>query len=300
MKLALGPLAYCWSREEVEAFYVRAEHWPVDIVYLGEVVCAKRRYLNLRDWLAIADRLAAAGKEVVLSSLALVEAESEVSGLERVCGNGRYSVEANDMAAVQLSAGKMPFVAGPHLNCYNPQTLALWAELGARRWVPPVEISGAALAELQATRPEGLETEVLAYGRLPLAYSARCFTARDAGIPKDKCEIRCGDYPDGLQLSTQEGKSLFNVNGVQLQSGLPCNLLGDLDALRDCGVEVLRLMPQMDHMDTVINAFHSALKGDVSAATACESLASLSPMGHCNGYWHGMPGMDWRSQVQVD
>ena len=140
MKLALGPIPYFWPHDKVYAFYERAADWPVDIVYVGETVCPKRRNLKLEDWLALAERLTAAGKEVVLSTLVLLEAESELGALERICSNGRFSVEANDMAAVQLLSGRGPFVAGPHINAYNGETLALLAECGARRWVLPIEL----------------------------------------------------------------------------------------------------------------------------------------------------------------
>jgi O2-independent ubiquinone biosynthesis protein UbiV len=132
MKIALGPLSYFWPREAVFAFYRDVARMPVDIVYLGETVCSKRRALKLDDWLEVAARLADAGKEVVLSSLALVEAESELSGLRRIAGNGRHPVEANDMAMVGIAAqAGVPFVAGPHLNTYNPATLDWLAGLGA-------------------------------------------------------------------------------------------------------------------------------------------------------------------------
>ena len=79
-RLALGPVQYYWSRDDLLAFYDSVAESPVDIVYLGETVCAKRRSLRLDDWLALGERLAAAGKEVVMSSLALIEAESELKG----------------------------------------------------------------------------------------------------------------------------------------------------------------------------------------------------------------------------
>ena len=71
MQLSLGPLQYFWPRERTLAFYREAIHWPVDIIYLGETVCSKRRELRTADWLALAEELAASGKQIVLSTLAL-------------------------------------------------------------------------------------------------------------------------------------------------------------------------------------------------------------------------------------
>ena len=255
MKLALGPLLYFWSREAVFDFYAAVADWPLDCVYLGETVCSKRRALRLADWLEIADRLNASGKQVVLSSLALLEAESELLTLQRIADNGRFWVEANDIGAVQLLAGRVPFVAGPHINSYNAATLELLADLGARRWVLPVELSRATLAQLQQTRPAGLETEVFAFGRLPLAFSARCFTARAHNLPKDDCQLRCGDYSEGMSMNTREGEHLFTLNGIQVQSGGNCNLLGAVNELMDLNVDVLRLSPQASGMNEMIALF---------------------------------------------
>ena len=170
MKLALGPILYLWDRDAVHDFYAQAAQWPVDIIYLGETVCSKRRALRGQDWLDLAERLTAAGKEVVLSTLSLVEAASELGAMRRVAENGRYMVEANDMAAVNMLAGKAPFVAGPHINTYNAETLRLLSDVGARRWVMPVELGKATLASLQAERPAGMQTEVFAFGKMPLAF----------------------------------------------------------------------------------------------------------------------------------
>lgn len=287
MKLSLGPILYYWPIDQVRAFYSQAKNWPVDIVYLGEVVCSKRRELRLLDWLKIADMLEAAGKEVVLSTLALLEAESELKALQKICDNGDFKVEANDMAAVHLINSR-PFVAGPHLNIYNVSSLELMQETGAIRWVMPVELSANTLGELQAQRPAGLETEVFAYGHMPLAFSARCFTARAHNVPKDACELRCLDYPAGMPLQTQEDQELFIINGIQLQSGLPSNLLGNVDTLRELKVDVLRLSPQLEGMQQVVTAFDAARNGMQSKA-----IDSLMAAGSewCNGYWHGEAGM---------
>ena len=68
-RLALGPLLYFWSKRRVEDFYQRIAETPVDIVYLGESVCSKRRNLRRDDWFRIGERLQAQGKTVIISTL---------------------------------------------------------------------------------------------------------------------------------------------------------------------------------------------------------------------------------------
>ena len=204
MKLALGPLLYYWPRNTVLRFYDAIATTPVDVVYLGETVCSRRHELRLADWLEIAGTLRQAGKEVVLSTQVLLESGSDVASMHKIAGNGEYLVEANDMGAVhRLVAGKADFVAGPHLNLYNLPTLQWMANLGAKRWVIPLEMKRDDLALMQQGRPDGLQTEVFAYGRMPLAFSARCFTARNRNLPKDDCRFSCMDHPDGLVLKTR-------------------------------------------------------------------------------------------------
>lgn len=285
-KLSLGPLQYFWPRERVLAFYRDAARWPVDVIYLGETVCSKRRELRTPDWIALAAELAESGKEVVLSSLALTEAESELGALRRLVEEGGLWIEANDLSAVQLCRERgVPFVGGPTLNVYNHRALAMLAEDGLRRWVPGVEQGYTLLRELlDAMDAHGLavpELEVMAYGRLPLAYSARCFTARALDLAKDDCGFRCIEYPDGLPLATREGQPLLRINGIQVQ-GEPITDLGpELADLRDLHVDILRLYPQTEGMAHVIAHFDAA-RG---------SSETPSPIGARNGYWHGEAGM---------
>ena len=297
LKLALGPVLYYWPKNKLLDFYEQMSAAPVDIVYLGETVCSKRHALNTGDWLDLAERMRAAGKEAVLSTMALLEAESELKTLRRLCDNGRFTVEANDMSAVRLlSERKTPFVLGTGINVYSDRTLRVLAGLGAKRWVMPVELSRQTLALIQAGRPEGVETEVFAYGRLPLAYSARCFTARHHNLPKDDCQYRCLDDPEGLVLSTREGQAFLAINGVQTQSAQTCNLLAELADLRELKVDVLRLSPQADATEAVVQAFAACLRGQGNPAEAARALNARLPYGACDGYWQAQPGLKARAE----
>ena len=287
MKLSLGPVLFYWDRQHTLDFYADMAGMPLDVIYLGETVCSKRRDMGLDDWLGLARELKQQSTaQLVLSGLALVEAASELSSLRRLCENGELLVEANDVGAVQyLSERGLPFVGGPALNLYNGHALAELVSSGMQRWVPPVEISGtmirdarAQLSQLGVAMPE---IEIFAYGHLPLAYSARCFTARAENRPKDDCQFCCQNYPEGIPLLSQEGEALFTINGIQTLSASVSNLLADYLALVDSGAELLRLSPRASGMIEVVQAFDAVRNG---------GLPPLAVDG-CNGYWHGQPGM---------
>lgn len=292
MKLSLGPLLYHWEAETILKFYAEIADLPVDIVYLGETVCSKRRSLRLNDWLQLAQMLSEKGKEVVLSSLALIESGSELGTLKQTCDNGSYPVEANDMATVNLLCGKDNFVAGPHLNIYNNETLNLMVEAGAKRWVMPVELDRNTLAAIQNQKSSAIETEVFVYGRLPLAFSARCYTARAENLPKDQCAYCCINHADGLMLRTRDEKPFLVLNGIQTQSASTCNLLGYIGELSDLKIDVLRLSPQSRNMSDIVHAFHDEIEQLNNEGLKRQDLAIEADVHYCDGYWHGEAGME--------
>ena len=288
MKLSLGPILYYWSREEIYAFYEAAVEMPVDIIYLGETVCSKRRSLRTEDWLALASKLSReTDKQIILSTLSLIEAESELKSLRRLCSNGDLMVEANDLAAVQiLSQSGLPFVTGPTVNIYNQETLNVLIKAGLQRWTLPIELSRSTLKLMTKDLSPDVETEVFAYGRMPLTLSARCFTARSHNLPKDDCQYKCIDYPEGRLMKTQENEPFLVLNGIQTLSARACNLLTEITELKNARAEVLRISPQHQNTDAICGAFRETLDG-----SGLTDLSEFSPLGFCNGYWHGEAGM---------
>jgi len=290
-RLSLGPVLYHWPRETLFEFYLEMADSPLDTIYLGETVCSKRRLLKLDDWLGIGRELTEAGKKVVLSSLALIEAESELHTLKRICENEEFLVEANDMAAAYtLEKAGLPFVGGPTLNLYNQYSIQVMADAGMQRWVMPVELSRQTFLDVHASLPKGIETEVFAYGRLPLAYSARCFTARAHDLPKDDCQLRCLDDPDGMLLKTREDQKFLVLNGIQTQSALSFNLM-DTQDIPDGEIDLLRISPQSRHTLKIVNIFDDWRLGATSGKEAIQRITDYAPSGLCNGYWLGDAGM---------
>ncbi len=307
-QLSVGPVTYYWTRSTLTAFYAEVAESAARTVYLGETVCARRREeMKVEDWFDLARDLAAAGKEVVLSAQVLIESESDLRVLRRLAENAEFRVEANDAAALRLLAGRGPFVIGPHVNIYSRDALREHALLGPTRWVAPLELSIEQVAAINPVAdpvrsggPEAggdatpIESEIFAFGRMPLAFSARCFTARHYHLQKDDCAFRCIEHPDGLLLTSREGEPFLAINGIQTQSAGTHCLIGARDALAGAGIRRLRLSPQSQHFPEIVRCFDAVFNRGASAPDAAETIDALClPGGMVNGYASGQPGKDW-------
>jgi len=295
--LTLGPVLFNWPAETWRDFYFRiAGEAPVDTVYLGETVCAKRTPFIEPHLADVAERLEAAGKSVVFSTLALVMNAQERKALAAIAAAEDFKVEVNDISALTHISGR-DHVIGPYINVYNEDTLAHLAKAGARRICLPPELPGSAIPALAAKAAEHcVELEIFAYGRMPLALSARCYHARSHNLTKDNCQFVCDQDPDGLALSTMDDQEFLAVNGIQTMSHSCQNLLPDLASLTRSGIRHFRLSPHSCDMVAVAALFRDVLDGRTEPAAASAELAEISfDAPFCNGYLHGLKGKDWQA-----
>lgn len=297
-EVTLGPVLFNWAPERWRDFYFRiADEAPVTTVYLGEVICSKRAPLFEPQLEAVATRLTAAGKTVVFSTLTEV-----MSTLDRklVASMGAADlVEANDASAFAALRGR-PHHIGPFVNVYNERTLTVLARNGARNVCLPVEMPASAIRALSAEAAKlDVTVEVQAFGRLPLALSARCYHARAHGRTKDSCQFVCDQDPDGMVLQTLEDKPFLTVNGIQTMSHDYLNLAGELPALQAMGVSRFRLSPHSCDMVAVAEIFRAALDRLIDAEEANTRLEALqlgAPFS--NGFFHGKPGYRWERPLR--
>lgn len=288
LSLTLGPVLYNWPVKRWTDFYARiADEAPIDRVCIGEVVCSKREPFRDDVILDTVDKLQRGGKEVVYSTLALPTMKREVRNIRDMIEAG-YMIEANDIATIHMLAGK-PHIIGPFLNIYNEETLAMHRELGATRICLPPELP---LDSIRTIAKGSDVVEVFAFGRAPLALSARCYHARAHGVPKDACQFVCDQDADGMDVTTVDARPFLAVNGIQTMGYVVTAATRQIAALREAGVVSLRLSPQSCDMVRVARIFRDVADGHMTEPEATEALGVLHLPGPLSdGFLRGVPGV---------
>lgn len=295
MQLTIGPNPFFWDGEVWRDFYLRiADEAPVERVVLGELVCSKRLPFFQTHIPEVVERLQAAGKRVVMTSLALITLKRERKLTAELVAMG-LEVEVNDLSAMAYLPPGTAFSVGPLVNVYNEGTLRWLAGRGAVRVCLPPELPLASVATLAAA--SAVPVEVWGWGRLPLAISGRCYHARLHDRAKDNCQFVCGLDPDGRDVDTLDGQEFLAVNGVQTLSASCANAAHQVPALAGSGVAGLRLSPQSQGFVEVCQAFRELVEGRIDAATLCARTLAQAPGGRfADGFLTGAAGVEWSGQ----
>ena len=292
IKLSLGPVQFLWDGPAWRDFYFRmADESDIARVTLGEVVCSKRFHYTAPYMDEVIERLERAGKEVRLASLALVKLPREVEATRSLVNRAERPVEAGDLSALALLAGRTHSV-GPLVNVYNAQTARTLAARGADTICLPPELPFRSVAAIAAAVAE-VDFEVFAFGKVPLAISARCAHARAKGNTKDNCHFVCIEDPDGLLVETLDHQAFLALNGVQTMSHTCQSLLGQVDELQQAGIAWLRLSPQHCDMVAVARLFEDVISGRLDPEAAQERMGAVYPVAYSNGFHFGQEGVAW-------
>lgn len=298
MELTLGPVLFEWKRDELMSFYEEVSRMDVDRVYVGEVVCTKKLCMKPEDALSIAKMLEAAGKKVVLSSLAVISNDEELDFTRKLVSS-HYTIEANDMSVLNMAdPSKREVFSGPHITAYNVPTIEFLKGVGVKRVTFPVELPRESVVYNIANT--NIESEVFAHGKVPLAFSWRCYTSRAFNLSKTECRHHCAKYPDGMELKTMDGEPLFSVNGTSLLSANTYTLVEYVEDLKEIGVKAIRISPQYKGTGKLVDLFRRRVNGVTGPQDGIAELKGYNREERfCNGWYLGGAGKDYIARVKA-
>ena len=299
MDLTVGPNFFFWPAETVRGFYRDLSAAPVARVVLGELVCSKRLPFWQGEIPGAIEALVAGGKEVAITSLALITLKRERKLTAELQDLG-LPVEVNDLTALAHVPQGQPFWVGPLVNVYNEGTLRWLIRRGARRICLPPELTLASVAVLaRVAREEGVPVEAWGHGRLPLAISGRCYHARLHDRAKDSCQFVCDQDPDGRDVETLDGQPFLAVNGVQTLSQSTASMAHRVEALAEAGVAALRLSPQSQGFPAICAGYAERLAGRIDGAGLETMLRPMVPGGRLSdGFLTGPSGAHWSAATE--
>lgn len=294
MELTVGPNQFFWPAERWAEFYAEIAQSPVERVVLGELVCSKRLPFYQDRIPEAINVLQEAGKQVSLTSLALVTLKRERKQTAELAEMG-VEVEINDLTALAYLPVGARFWVGPLVNVYNEGTLAWLASRGAVRVCLPPELRLESVRTLAAAGADlGVAIEVWGHGRLPLAISGRCYHARLHGRTKDNCQFACEDDPDGLEVKTLDDQPFLAMNGVQTLSDSVACADFQVETLAEAGVSALRLSPQSRGFGDLCRLYRQRLEGALVPGALADQVRTLAGETRLSdGFLTGKSGVEW-------
>lgn len=296
MELTLGPVLFDWKREDLLKFYEEAAIMPIETVYLGEVVCSKRQGLTIDDIKRLAKNLTASGKKVFLSTLAIVATEEELSYIRELTDLG-FAISANDISAISIAVEKgLEVAAGPHITTYNADDVAFLKKVGVSRVTFPVELPAESIKH--NISKSDIQTELFAHGKVPLAFSWRCYTSRAFGLTSANCEFDCRKFPDGMDIDSIDGEPIFTINGRSILSNKTYTLIGSIDELKSMKVGALRVSPQSKGTAEITRIFSDRINEVIDNSEALARVREISGTALCNGWFKGVAGKDYTEEIE--
>ncbi len=287
--VTLGPMLFNWPLQKKMDFYNKiADEANLDTVYIGEVVCQKRFacWGNIYD--KIVERLTNAGKQVIISSLALINTDEELKIIKDYSTKSDLLIEANDISVVNL-LNDNNYCLGPYINIYNEMALDFYAKNGAKHITFSPELPNGSIEVL--AKQKVMDMEIQVFGRMPLAISARCAHARIYKQKKTNCKYVCEKDLDGLDVHTLDKQPFLTINGLQTMSYAYCNMLNEIQYLQDLGVNRFRVSPQNVDMIAVIDIYRQVVEHNISSEEGQSKLSKL--LGNTefsNGFFYGTAG----------
>lgn len=219
MNISIGPAPTNWGRKRLKSFYQEiGRHPAVTRVYIGEISCTKRNILDAKLLLELENILREKGKEVVLSTYVLPTNSKDLQAARELIKEVQ-EIEINNIGVLNMWTREFPdkkATLGPFLNLYNSKSIYLLKKYPIKRVVLPVDLKlDAALA---IVHQNSLACEIIVGGRVPIAFSWRCYTARAYNRIKKNCRFKCYEVPE-ISLKTLDDEPLFAINGLVIFSG---------------------------------------------------------------------------------
>lgn len=274
MKISLAPLPLNYSLSTLHQFYeeVAASDF-IDCVYIGEVFCPKRLF-SLQSYLKFKEILEQAGKEVVFSTYALPTKEEDfVQVLPFIEATDLIEVNSlGFLAFLKKQAPHKNFLMGSNCNLYNIHDFEIARDWGSKGAVSHFDLLEETVEAVLVKNVLPLEVPI--YGRFPLAFSWRCYTALFFGKKRGGCELVCQTKTD-LSLKNLEGEAAFVVNGNLIESGRTICLFELGKKLAELGAAFGRLYAGPGEATRVAELFANYLQDKVTLKKSMELIKSF-------------------------